>query len=143
MGKGGLFQSLKAGKAGTMALTVPIKDLKSRESGLDDNAHKALKASENPEIRFTLKSLTLKAKEGEAGTLTAKGKLTIAGVTVPVTLSGEATIKGDRIEFKGTQALKMSDFKIKPPSISLVVTSIDCTDDVTVHFDVILAPAAK
>lgn len=133
-----LVKALKAGKVGSMSLAVPIATFKSREGGLDDNAAKALKAADNPEIRFDLtkEKLTAGATEGSY-VLTATGTLTIAGDTEPVTLSGDANVTDNQIRFKGVQKLKMTDFKITPPSISLVVTAITCTDDITVYYDVI------
>ncbi len=135
---GDVSKALKAGEIGSMVLTVPVNDFKSRESGLDNNAYKALGAKDNPVIKFVLLSETL-----EGGQMTAKGNLTIAGVTVPVVLSGVATVTGNKVEFKGVQALKMTDFKVTPPSISVIVTSITCTDAIAIHYDVIFAPAAK
>lgn len=139
-----LVKALKAGKVGPMELIVPVADFKSRESGLDGNAHKALKTEANPDIKFVLKDETLKAGTSE-GTyaMTAKGELSIAGVTNPVTLSGNATLKGDKVELKGVQNLKMSDYKVVPPSISLLVTSITCKDEIAIHYDVIFAPAGE
>jgi hypothetical protein len=136
--KGDLAQALKSGGVESMTLVVPVKNLKSRESGLDDNAYKALNEKENPNIKFVLESETLK---GTA--LTAKGTLVIAGAAAPVTLSAEAAVTGDLVRLKGVQKLKMSDFKVKPPSISLLVTSIDCTDEISIHYDVVFAPASK
>lgn len=135
---GDLAKALKAGAVEDMELVVPVNTLKSRESGLDDNAHKALKAKENPEIRFLLKKETLKAgKEAGAYVMTAKGDLTIAGATAAVTLAADTTIKDGQVRLKGVQKLKMTDFKVTPPSISLLVASITCTDDVEVHYDVV------
>jgi len=133
-----LAKALKSGQVGAMSLAVPLDTFKSRESGLDDNADKALKAKENPEIQFELKKAKLKAGTTE-GTyvLTATGTLTIAGESKPITLTGDATFTDNQLRFKGVQKLKMTDFKITPPSISLVVTSITCTDDIEVHYDVI------
>jgi hypothetical protein len=123
--------ALEKGKVGAMSLVVPVADLKSRESGLDDNAHKALLADKNPEIKFVLEKASLKG-----GALTAKGKLTIAGTSVAVTLKPEVAVKDGVVELKGDQPLKMSDYKVAPPSISLVVTAIKCTDEITIHYDV-------
>ena len=134
--KADLAKTLKANGVDSMELVVPLATLKSKESGLDDNAHKALLMKENPAIKFVLDSETVKD-----GVMSAKGKLTIAGVTVPVTLSLEAEIKDGSVHLKGIQKLKMSSYKVTPPSISLLVTSITCTDDVEIHYDVTFAPA--
>jgi polyisoprenoid-binding protein YceI len=133
-----LVKALKAGKVGTMSLVVPLSTLKSRESGLDDNADKALQAKENPEIRFDLKKEKLAAGTASgAYVMTATGTLTIAGTTKPITLTADVTVVNNQIHLKGVQKLKMTDFKITPPSISLVVTSITCTDDIEVTYDVV------
>ena len=141
--KGGstdLVNALKSGKVSSMGFAVSLATFKSRESGLDDNAAKALKATDYPEIQFVLIREKLTAgTAADTYTMTATGTLTIAGEAVPVTLTGDATITGSQIRFKGVQKLKMTDFKITPPSISLVVTSITCTDDIEVHYDVIFA----
>ncbi len=136
-----LVKALKAGEVGSMTLVVPVASFKSRESGLDSNADKALKAADNPEIKFDLEKETLKAGDkDDTYVMTAKGNLTIAGTTAPVTLSADAVISGDKVEIKGVQKLKMSDYKVTPPSISLLVTSITCTDEVEIHYDVFFAP---
>ena len=134
--QGDLAKTLKTDGVDSMELVVPVSTLKSKESGLDDNAYKALSAKDNPAIKFELDSETLKD-----GIMTAKGNLTIAGVTVPVTLSAATDIKGGSIHLKGVQKLKMSDYKVKPPSISLLVASITCTDEIQIHYDVTFAPA--
>ncbi len=139
-----LLKALQAGRAGSIVLTIPVVNFKSREKGLDDNADKALKAVENPNIQFVLKSESLKAgKEMGSNLLTAIGNLTVAGTSIPVTLSGDAVIQGERVEFKGVQNLKMSDFKITPPSVSILIVSITCKDEITVHYDVIFGPKNK
>ncbi|HET9870357.1 MAG TPA: YceI family protein [bacterium] len=135
---GDLAAGLKAGSAGPMALVVPLKDFKSRESGLDDNADKALKADQNPQIRFDLKG-----EKFDGQTLTAQGTLSVAGVAAPVTLSAAAVLKDGTLRLKGVQKLKMTDFKVTPPSISLLVTAITCTDQVEIHYDVLFAAASK
>ena len=134
--KGDLTKALKSDGVDSMTLVVPVNTLKSKESGLDDNAHKALKASENPNIEFKLDLETL-----VGDLMAAKGKLTIAGATVPITLSAKTEVKDGTVRVTGVQKLKMSDYQVKPPSISLLVTSITCTDEVEVHYDVTFAPA--
>ncbi len=141
---GGLLKALQAGKAGSMALVVPVNFLKSKESGLDDNAYKALNAKDFPEIKFELSKETL-APGAQDGTyvMTADGNLTISGVTNPITLTADAQIKDNQVRLKGVQKLKMTDYKITPPKFNLVVTSIVCTDEIEIHYDVTFAPAAK
>jgi hypothetical protein len=132
---GSLEKAVQAGSVVAMALEVPVEQLKSKEKGLDENAYKALKTKEFPTIKFALDSLSV-VKDA----LTAKGKLTISGTTLPVTLTGTAEFTGKQVQVKGSAKLKMSDYKVTPPSISILVTSIDVKDEVEVVFDVIFAP---
>ena len=135
---GDAAKALQSGGAGPMALVVPLKDFKSRESGLDDNAYKALKADKNPEIRFNLTGEKL-----SGSTLTAWGTLAAAGNTAPVTLSAQASFKDGTVELKGVQKLKMTDFGVTPPSISLLVAAITCANEIEIHYDVSFAEASK
>jgi hypothetical protein len=138
----GLLAALKAGKAGAMALTVPVTMLKSKESGLDDNAYKALHAAQFPEINFLLDGEAL-AEGSDAGAyvMTAKGSLTVSGVTQPVVLTADTTVKDGVIRIKGIQKLRMTDYKVPPPVFNLFVTSIKCTDEIEIHYDVLFALA--
>ena len=80
-----------------------------------------------------------------AGTyvIAAMGSLTISGVTQPITLTADTTVKDGVIRLKGVQPLKMSDYKVTPPVFNLVVTSIKCTDDIEIHYDVQFAAAPE
>jgi hypothetical protein len=127
-------KAVKAGAVGAMSLIVPVKSLKSKEKGLDENAYKALKADAIPEIKFILKK-AVPAADGKS--LKAEGTLSVAGTTAPVVLNAEVFFKDGQVRLKGVQKLKMTDFKVQPPSISLLVASIDCKDDVEIHYDVI------
>lgn len=138
----GILSALKAGKAEAMALTVPVTFLKSKESGLDDNAYKALNTAQYQEINFVLESETLAAgSDGNSYVMTAKGTLTVSGVTQPVVLTADTTVKNGVIRIKGIQKLKMTDYKITPPVFNLFVTSIKCTDEIEIHYDVLFALA--
>jgi hypothetical protein len=126
------------------SLVVPLADFKSKESGLDDNAYKALKSAQNPEIRFSLSKGRVTAGTAPgAYTFTAQGTLSVAGQSAPITLSADASLKDGAIRLKGVQKLKMTDFGVAPPSISLVVTSITCTDEIEIHYDVTFAASPK
>ncbi len=138
----GILAALKAGKAESMALTVPVTFLKSKESGLDDNAYKALNTTQFSEINFALESETLvSGSNADTYVMTAKGSLTVSGVTQPVVLTADTTVKDGVIRIKGIQKLKMTDYKITPPVFNLFVTSIKCTDEIEIHYDVLFALA--
>jgi len=84
---------------------------------MNNNTYKALKADANPEITFTLtdpvKSIQCKPNEK---TISAKGNLTIAGVTKPVDMQIKASMQEQsKLAFEGSLAIQMTDYGIKPP----------------------------
>lgn len=98
--------------ANDVRITVPVKSIKSGKDGMDNKTHEALKASEAPTIQFKLHDI----ESAENGKIKASGELTIAGVTKPVTISGDYELRGNQIVISGTQNLDMKTFDIKPPT---------------------------
>jgi len=123
-------------------LMVPVKGLKSGESGLDKNMYKALKATDAPEIRFVLNHYDATAS-GAEGPLSFKaaGQLSIAGVQKDVVLTGSAQAKAEGLTMEGQYELRMSDYGIKPPT--LLLGAINVADPVVIHFRLLfqLSPA--
>jgi polyisoprenoid-binding protein YceI len=97
-----------------------------------------LLAPANPRITYSLTSLTLKEEPRdvtEAFRYEAAGILAVAGVTNVITMSVTALpdVAG-RIQFAGSTKVKMTDFKIAPPSPSFGGVSIKTGDEVTLSF---------
>lgn len=118
-----------------MTLRIPVADLKSAHAGLDKNLRKTLKAAEHPDIVFTLRSYALKD-----GNITAEGELTVAGRSRGVVLAARYGARDGAVTVEGEQALLMSDFGIKPPSMML--GAIKTADAVTVKYRLELVEAA-
>jgi hypothetical protein len=135
-----LLKALQTGKVKAMALVIPLKTFNSKDSGLDKNAYKALKAEDNSEIKFELTDETLTAGTApESYVMTAHGTVTVAGESAPVTLMADATFKDNQVRLKGVQELKMTDFKVTPPTMTIVIISVTCTDEIEIHYDVTFA----
>ena len=118
-------------------LEVPVKNLKSGESLMDSRAYKALKATNFPNITFVLTSAIIVPTATDPFRIKSTGDLSIAGVTNPVSMDVGCTVNPDRtIVCSGSEKLKMTDFKIKPPSFMLgtLKTGNDLTIDFTVVF---------
>jgi polyisoprenoid-binding protein YceI len=132
-----LLKSLQKGKVGVMSLVVPVESFKSKDKGLDKNAYVALKLKENPEIEFDLVSEKLATgKEANTYVMTAQGKLTVAGVAVPIVLTANTTFKEGQVRIQGVQKLKFTDFKITPPKASILFVTVTCTDEFDLYYDV-------
>jgi hypothetical protein len=135
-----LLKALQAGQVKAMTLVIPLASFNSKDKGLDKNAYQALLAKDYPEIKFKLTGETLTAgAAADTYVMTALGTVSVAGASAPVTLTAEATFQNDQVRLKGIQKLKMTDFKIKPPTMTLLVVSITCTDEIEIHYDVAFA----
>lgn len=123
---------LKAGGVKALSVEVPVATLKSGDSRLDKNMRKALKAADAPKIAFVMEGYDL--KEGEAGnaSLTAWGRLSVAGKEQGVTLTAEAAMTGVNLELKGSQELRMTDFGIEPPQMMMGI--IKTKDKVVISY---------
>ena len=99
-----------------LTLNIPVKNLKSNESLMDSRAYKTLKADQFSSIGFKLTSATVNAQQK---LIKATGNLTISGVSNLITLQISYLMSGDEILCKGSQSLKMTEYKIKPPSFML------------------------
>jgi len=135
-----LLKALQAGEIGNMTLVIPLKTFNSKDKGLDNNAYKALNATTYPQITFDLTSATLAAgSTADDYVMTALGTVTAAGVSAPVTLTADATFQDGQVRLQGVQKLKMTDFKVTPPTMSILIVSVTCTDAIEIHYDVTFA----
>ncbi|MFO7256882.1 MAG: YceI family protein [Bacteroidota bacterium] len=120
----------------SLSVTIPAESLKSGKAAMDKNAYKSLKTDSHKDIAFVLTDVTRIEKSGGAYTITAQGKLTIAGTTKPVQLTAKAVVKGNgKIECTGEYALKMTDYKVEPPSF--MFGSVKTGDDLRIKFNVV------
>jgi len=114
-------------------VTIPVKGLKSGESGLDKNMYKALKSGDAPEIRFVLSHYeALPSASDSILSYKAAGQLFIAGMQKDVVLTGTAMPSPDALAVEGQYELRMSDYGIKPPT--LLLGAIKVADPVVIHF---------
>ena len=122
---------------------IPVRSLKSSGGKrMDTVMQEHLKFEQHKSIEYRV--LELAPKAGATGQFDAKGTLTIAGVTrtntMPVTIE---RVENNRMKVKGTAALKMTDFGIKPPAPEIIGLSLIKTgDDVKLTFEWVTEPKA-
>jgi len=128
-----------------VSVFIPVRSLKSVEkdgspysTAMDEIMYRKLLDQTSNRITYTLTSLTLK-DQPQAATdpyqYEAKGKLAVAGVTNVITMP--VTILPDpsgTIQFAGSVKVKMTDFKITPPSPTLAGATIKTGNEVTLSF---------
>jgi polyisoprenoid-binding protein YceI len=136
--KGKLAQSVK--------IEVPVKSIESpRGPVMDGKTYDALKSEEFPNILFQLSDNNITEVTDKASNkfkLLITGNLTIAGNMNPVTLTLDGQrLEGNSFRLIGNYMLKMSDFKVDPPTAMFgqIVTG----DLVTIAFNLLIDAEKK
>jgi len=103
-------------------------------SAMNNKTYKALKADANPEIIFAL-NVPVEAIKTNVNEkmITAKGNLTIAGITKSVDMKVKISMqeKG-KFTVEGSQTIKMSDYNIDPPTA--LFGTLKTGNDITINF---------
>ena len=119
-----------------LSLLLKVRDLKSKEKMMDNNAYKALKADQFKNITFELTSATVGQLENSKYPVTANGNLSIAGVTRKVTMVVWCEVMGDKsIACSGKEKLKMTDYQVKPPTFFF--GEMKTGDELTLDFNLV------
>ncbi|HYR12183.1 MAG TPA: YceI family protein [Longimicrobium sp.] len=113
-------------------ITIPLSTLDCRNGTMNGHMRTALKASENPTLRFRATTVSVTPQ----GAARMTGPLTIAGQTREVTINGTAAQENGKLRVTGTKQLTMTDFGVTPPR--LMAGTMRVHAPVTVGFDVVL-----
>lgn len=119
----------------TVTIKIEVKSLKSGKGIMDDKTYEAFDSKKNPYIVFQLTEASQSKLTDNDTEVTLTGNLTFAGATRKISIKtlGKITKSGD-YQLKGSVPLKMTDFKMKPPTAML--GAMKTGDGVTVKFDV-------
>lgn len=113
----------------SLVWTLPVKNLKSKESLMDTRAYKALKTEAHDKMIFKLTSASVVESKK---IVNVSGTLTIAGVTKTVAIQANYVVATDEsVNFKASKAIKMSDFGIKAPQF--MMGALKTGDDLTIN----------
>jgi polyisoprenoid-binding protein YceI len=113
-------------------ITIPLSSLDCRNGTMNGHMRNALKAAQNPTLRFRATSVAVTPE----GAVRMTGPLTIAGQTREVTINGMAARQNGRLRVTGTRSLTMTDYGVTPPR--LMAGTMRVNPVVTVGFDVVL-----
>jgi len=130
-----------AKKVQSLNVEIPVRSIKSGEKLMDNKTYEAFKESKFPTISFSIIDVAALQIYGDDINVTVDGNLTIAGVTKRISI--KATGKNSRpgvYTFKGSVALKMTDFNMKPPTAMLGVMKVG--NAITLNYDVTFEGAA-
>lgn len=106
-----------AGALSKADVNIPVKSLDCGHRKMNDNMYEAMRANENPTIRYALVKYELVAGTAtkDSALVRATGQLTISGTTKEITMDVLARRNGRDVNGAGKVALLMTDFGIKPP----------------------------
>lgn len=118
-----------------ITIKVEVKSLKSGNGIMDGKTYDAFDYKKNPYIVFQLTDASQAKLTDDDTEVTLTGNLSFAGATRKISIKaiGKITKSGD-YQLKGTVPLKMTDFKMSPPTAML--GTMKTGDAVTVKFDV-------
>jgi polyisoprenoid-binding protein YceI len=120
----------------SFSFTVEAKSLKSEHESMDSRTYKTINADQFPRITYKLTSAIITPVQKNKYTIKATGDLTISGATQTVVLNVTAVVNPDKtISCTGTQKIKLTDYKIKPPTFMLGAMKV--YDDLTIQFNLL------
>ncbi len=124
-------------KGHKLVVTLPVRELKSGNRGMDQIAHEKLREGRFPNVVFTLGDYVIKAFPGSLTTyaLLVSGKLSIAGVEKDVVLEPTMVLGRDGIRIYGSQDVFQKDYGISPYSVAVVMTT---DNKIVVHYMIVL-----
>jgi polyisoprenoid-binding protein YceI len=122
----------------SLIFTVPVETLKSGTKGLNNNAYKALKSGDYPNITFNSSNVAIRPYGTNSYIMSVQGKLIIANVTKDAWISVVCKINPDNmsIEASGSCKLKMTDYQVDPPSF--MFGAMKTGDEITIKFSTVL-----
>ena len=122
----------------SLLFTVEAESLKSDSKGLDKNAYKALDVGKHPEISFSSNYANIRSNGPNSYVISAKGKLTISGVSKEVWVAAVSTVNPAdlSIQTAGSAKIKMTEYNVTPPSF--MFGAMKTGDEITVKFNVTL-----
>lgn len=131
-----LVSDAKSGKQiHSLVLKVSVKSIKSGKGLMDSKTYDAFDSDKHPLITFQLTDVSQFKLTGKDVDATVTGTLNMAGFTKKINIkSSGKTLSDGSIQFTGSVPLKMSDFKMKPPTA--MMGALKTGDAVIIKFDV-------
>jgi polyisoprenoid-binding protein YceI len=118
----------------SFSLALNAKSLKSEHESMDSRTYKTMKVDQYPKVSYKLTSATVTPVQKGKYTIKATGELTIAGVSQTIVMTINAVTNADNtITCTGSEELKLTDYKIDPPSFMLGAMKVK--NDLTIQFN--------
>lgn len=126
----------------SFTLDIPVKSIKSGEKLMDTKTYETFNADKHPNISFRLTDVSNLQVNGNNVNVVFNGNLTMAGATKKIAIKATGkNIKTGTYTFNGSVNLKMTDFKMQPPTALLGTMKVG--DGVRLAFDITLEEQAQ
>ncbi len=112
-----------------VAVTAKLATFDSKNANRDSHMIEATDGIKYPSVTFASKSI-----EKNGNTLKVKGNLTFHGVTKSISFDAQVKKSGDNLTVTGAFPVKMTDYKIDPPSLLGIATKDEFKIDFKVVF---------
>ncbi len=125
---------------------MPVRSFKSYSKRMDEVMQEKMEATKFKNIEYKLTELKPKSPAGTTGALQfdAIGVLTIHGTNQTMTMPVTIEKKDGKLKVTGSTSLKMSDYKVESPKLSILgIGAITTGDDVKISFEWLTAPKAQ
>lgn len=121
----------------SMDVLIPVRSIKSPEKQMDTYTYETFSSEKNPNITFHLTEASgLKVTDKEIE-VTVTGNLTMNGTAKKISFKVNGkNPKSGVYQFKGAVALKMTEYKMKPPTAMMGMMKVG--DGITLKFDITL-----
>nr|WP_199162062.1 YceI family protein [Elizabethkingia sp. ASV34] len=123
------YGDVNGNKIESIKFVMKATSLKSKDSSLNKNAYKALMVEKYPDIVFTAESLPTN------GNKSVQGNITIGNVTKAIIVPVSVTRSSNSYIIKGIAKMKMTTFRIKPPSVMMGV--IKSGDEISISINIV------
>lgn len=121
-----------------VAIEIPVAAIDCRNGTMNKHMRKALKAAENPVIRYRMTSREVTPRADGGLAVSMVGTLAIAGQEKEITMTADAVQDtSGHYRVTGSQELRMTDFGVKPPT--LMLGTLKVRDRVVVRYDILLS----
>lgn len=122
-------------KINDLKLTVPVEALRSGKAAMDNNAYKALKKDEHPNIVYQLVSVSeIEKLASDEYKMLSRGKLTVAGKSRILNVPIKVKVLKDGVACSGSCSFNMSSFDVEPPSF--MMGAVTTGDKITITFTI-------
>ncbi len=103
-----------------VAVSAKLSTFDSKNANRDSHMMEVTEVLKYPSVTYVSSSVTIDGSD-----FTSSGNMTFHGVSQPVAVKGKLTKEGNKLIFSGDFSLKMTQFKIDPPSLMGISTNDD------------------